>query len=191
MSKSVLCIAVTPNQARTITESLKSAGFHHDDISVLLADHSKTRDFADEKVAGTPEGTVTGAGAGGMLGAALGWLVGIGSLAIPGAGLFLAAGPLLATLGGLTAGAVAGGLGGALIGMGISDEDARGYERRLNAGNILISVHIHDRDQMARAKAIFERESAEEISCSDESSMELSAARRRLAGEGGTYLPIH
>ena len=190
MSKAVLCIATTQNQARNITDSLKSAGFDHDDISVLLADKAETSEFAHEHDTRAPEGAAVGASAGGLLGGALGWLVGVGTLAIPGVGTFLAAGPMLTALGGLTVGAAAGGLGGALAGVGIPAEDTKRYESRLSAGNILLSVHTDDSDEVARAKAIFEREGAENISCSGESTVETSAARQRSTGEDGTRLPL-
>jgi len=190
MSKAVLCIATTQTQARNITDSLKSAGFDHDDISVLLADETATKDFAHEADTRAPEGAATGASAGGLLGGSLGWLVGVGTLAIPGAGPFLAAGPILTALGGLAVGAVAGGLGGALVGVGIPDEDAKRYESRLRSGDILLSVHTDDIEEAARAKAIYEREGAENISCSGESSVETSAARRKLSDGDGTRLPL-
>jgi len=185
-----LCIATTQNQARSIVDSLKSAGFDHDDISALLADNAATSAFAHEKDTRAPEGAVIGASAGGLLGGALGWMVGVGTLAIPGAGPLLAAGPFLTALGGLAVGAAAGGVGGALAGVGIPDEDAKRYESRLLGGNILLSVHTDDSDEVARVKGIFEREGAEDISCSGESPLETSAARQRSAGEHGTRLPL-
>lgn len=190
MSKAVLCIATTQNQARSITDSLKVAGFSHDDISVLFADNTATGDFAHQHDTRAPEGAATGASAGGLLGGALGWLVGIGTLAIPGVGPFLAAGPILTALGGLAVGAAAGGIAGALVGVGIPDDDAKRYESRLAAGNILVSVHTDDLDEVARVKAIFQREGAENICCSGESTVETSAARLRSTGEESTRLPL-
>lgn len=190
MSKAILCIATTQNQARSITDSLKDAGFSNDDISVLLADKGETSDFAREEDTRVPEGAATGASAGGLLGGALGWLVGIGTLAIPGAGPFLAAGPILSALGGLAVGATAGGVGGALVGVGIPDEDAKRYESRLRGGNILLSVHTDDDDDAARAKAIFEREGGEDISCSGESAVATSAARQKAATNRDPRLPL-
>src|ERR1700753_3337649 len=99
--KSVFCIVTQISAADLIVDRLKSAGFSNNDISVLFPDKETTRDFAHEKHTKAPEGIATGAGTGGVLGGALGWLAGIGALAIPGAGPFIAAGPILAALSGV------------------------------------------------------------------------------------------
>src|SRR4029077_15838939 len=156
MAKAVFCIATTEAQATMIVDQLKAAGFSHNDISVLFPDKTGTKDFAHEQHTKAPEGAATGAGTGGVLGGALGWLVGIGALAIPGLGPFIAAGPILAALSGAAAGAALGGLTGALIGMGIPEYEAKQYEGKIKAGNILISVHTEDSAERDRAKAIFE-----------------------------------
>ena len=139
--KSVFCIATSRNQAETIVGQLKTADFSHNDISVLFPDKDTTRDFAHEKNTKAPEGAVAGAGTGGVLGGALGWIVGIGALAIPGVGPFIAAGPIMAALSGAAIGATMGGIAGGLIGMGIPELEAKRYEGKVKAGNILISVH--------------------------------------------------
>lgn len=157
------CIATSQQQAVNIVESLRVAGFTPNDISVLLPDKSGTRDFAHEQHTKAPEGATTGAGAGGVLGGALGWLVGIGALAIPGLGPFIAAGPIMAALGGAAVGAAVGGLTGALIGMGIPEYEAKAYEGKIKAGNILIAVHSDDRDQTSAALEIFKTHGAQDI----------------------------
>src|SRR3954464_2959102 len=113
--KSVFCLAHDEAQACNIVGELQNAGFSNNDISVLLPDKSSTRDFAHEKGTKAPEGATTGAGAGAILGGALGWLAGIGSLAIPGLGPFIAAGPIMAALSGAAVGGVAGGIVGSLV----------------------------------------------------------------------------
>src|SRR6202158_3502993 len=123
-NKAVFGIAKSESQAIVIADNLKAAGFSENDISVLFPDKTGTKDFAHEQNTKAPEGAVTGAGAGGVLGGALGWLVGIGALAIPGVGPFIAAGPILAALSGAAAGAALGGVTGALIGMGIPEYEA-------------------------------------------------------------------
>src|ERR671924_350941 len=163
MAKAVFGIAQTEAQAIAIVDQLKAAGFSHNDISVLLPDKTGTRDFAHEQHTKAPEGAATGAGTGGVLGGALGWLVGIGAIAIPGLGPFIAAGPILAALSGAAAGAALGGLTGALIGMGIPEYEAKRYEGKIKDGNLLISVHADDSTERARAKRIFEQAGAEEI----------------------------
>src|ERR1700694_1964291 len=144
MAKSVFCIAKTEAQAIAIVDQLKVAGFSHNDISVLFPDKTGTKDFAHEQHTKAPEGAATGAGTGGVLGGALGWMVGIGALAIPGLGPFIAAGPIMAALAGAAAGAAVGGLTGALIGMGIPEYEAKRYEGKVKDGNILMSVHTDD-----------------------------------------------
>lgn len=168
MEKAVFCIANTETQARTIVDQLKAAGFSNNDISVLFPDKSGTKDFAHEQNTKAPEGAAAGAGTGGILGGALGWLVGIGSLAIPGLGPFVAAGPIMAALSGAAAGAAIGGLSGALIGMGIPEYEAKRYEGKIKEGNILISVHTDDSTERSRAKDIFTRAGADDISYTGE-----------------------
>jgi len=168
MAKAVFCIAKTEAQATSIVDQLKAAGFSNNDISVLFPDKSGTKDFAHEQNTKAPEGAATGAGTGGVLGGALGWLVGIGALAIPGLGPFVAAGPIMAALSGAAAGAALGGLSGALIGMGIPEYEAKRYEGKVKDGNMLISVHTEDSTEQARAKDIFTRAGAEDISYTGE-----------------------
>src|ERR687888_913114 len=163
MAQAVFCLAKTEAQAITIVDQLKTAGFSANDISVLFPDTHGTKDFAHEQHTKAPEGAATGAGTGGILGGALGWLVGIGTLAIPGLGPFIAAGPIMAALSGAAAGAALGGITGALIGMGIPEYEAKRYEGKLKEGNLLISVHTEDRTERARAKRIFEQAGAEDI----------------------------
>ncbi len=135
MATAVFGIAKTEGQAQRIVVDLKNAGFSNNDISVLFPDKTGTRDFAHEHHTKAPEGTATGAGVGGVLGGTLGWLAGIGTLAIPGLGPFIAAGPIMAALGGAAVGATVGGLTGALVGMGIPEYEAKRYEGRLREGN--------------------------------------------------------
>jgi hypothetical protein len=169
--KAVFGIASSEAQAARIATALESDGFSPNDISVLFPDRGGTRDFAHEKNSKAPEGAATGAATGGILGGGLGWLVGIGSLAIPGLGPFIAAGPIMAALGGAAIGAAAGGFTGSLIGLGIPELEAKQYESKLREGNILLSVHTEDSEERGRAMEIFEREGAREISSIGEASV--------------------
>jgi hypothetical protein len=171
MSKAVFGLVDGEVQAERIVDSFKAAGFSNNDISVLFPDKSGTRDFAHEQHTKAPEGAATGAGTGGVLGGALGWLVGIGALAIPGVGPFIAAGPIMAALAGASVGAAVGGLSGALIGLGIPEYEAKQYEGKIKQGNMLISVHSENSDEVKRAKDIFERAGAHDISYSEEKSV--------------------
>ena len=93
-------------QAERAVDVLVGAGFFNDDISVLLPDNDVTRDFAHEKHTKAPEGTATGVAAGGAIGGTLGLLAGIGALAIPGLGPFIAAAGWVWFLAGDTLGAL-------------------------------------------------------------------------------------
>ncbi len=177
MAQAVFCLARTEAQAISIVDQLKAAGFSPNDISVLLPDKTGTRDFAYEQHTKAPEGAATGAGTGGVLGGALGWLVGIGALAIPGLGPFIAAGPIMAALSGAAAGAALGGVTGALVGLGIPEYEAKRYEGRIRSGAALLSVHCGDRVGVARAKEMLLHTGAEDISTGEEGSV--PAERRR------------
>ncbi|HTH49243.1 MAG TPA: hypothetical protein VMB21_17135 [Candidatus Limnocylindria bacterium] len=169
MSKSsVICIARSEGQAIEIVNSLKSANFSSNDISVLFPDKSGTKDFAHEQHTKAPEGAATGGVTGGVVGGALGWLAGIGALAIPGVGPFIAAGPIMAALGGAALGGAVGGIAGALVGLGIPEYEAKRYEGKIKGGNVLISVHTENSDQAKRAREIFTQAHADDISVTGE-----------------------
>ena len=168
--KSVFCIATSRTQADQIVDQLKFNSFSNNDISVLFPDKDSTRDFAHEKNTKAPEGAVAGASTGGVIGGALGWVAGIGALAIPGAGPFIAAGPIIAALSGAAIGATVGGIAGGLIGLGIPELEAKRYEGKVKAGNILISVHTENSEEIKRAKAIFTDAKAEDICTTGEAS---------------------
>jgi hypothetical protein len=168
MAKAVICIAKSEEQATRIVDDLKAAGFFNNDVSVLLPDRAGSRDFAHEHHTKAPEGAATGAVAGGVTAGVLGWLVGIGTLAIPGVGPFIAAGPIMAALGGVAAGGAVGGLAGALVGFGIPEYEAKQYEGKIKNGNIMISVHTDDSRQRKIAKEIFDRDHATDVSSTGE-----------------------
>src|SRR5690349_18906127 len=162
-NKAIIGLVNSQAQAERIVDQLQSAGFSSNDISVLFPDKQGTRDFAHEKNTKAPEGAVTGASAGGVVGGTLGLLAGIGALAIPGLGPFIAAGPIMAALSGAAAGATVGGIAGALIGLGIPELEAKQYENKIKNGNILMSVHVEDGEHKDRAKKIFEQAKASDI----------------------------
>lgn len=164
----VFCIVRDQAQAIIVADRLRDEGFSGNDVSVLLPDKGATRDFAHEQHTKAPEGAATGGVAGGVLGGALGWMVGIGALAIPGVGPFIAAGPIMAALGGAAIGAGVGGLAGALIGMGIPELEAKLYESKLKAGNVLIAVHTDDREETKKAEQIFKDAGASDIQSGSE-----------------------
>ncbi len=170
INKAVFGIYSSVSQAERAVDVLVQSGFPSADISVLLPDVRGTKDFAHEKQTKAPEGTTTGGIAGGVVGGTLGLLAGIGTLAIPGFGPFIAAGPIMAALAGVGAGGVVGGIIGALVGMGIPEYEAKRYEGRLKQGGVLLSVHCNTSDQVSRAKELMKGTAAEDIASAGESS---------------------
>jgi hypothetical protein len=163
MKKAVMCIVQTRGQAETVVEQLHQAGFTSNDISVLFPDKTGSKDFAHEHNTKAPEGAVGGASMGGVVGGTLGLLAGIGALAIPGLGPFIAAGPIMAALSGIAAGGVVGGVAGALVGMGIPEIEAKRFEGKIRGGNMLVSVHTESGDERTRAEKIFKAARADDI----------------------------
>jgi len=141
-------------QAEGAVDHIMSAGFSSNDISVLLPDNQSTKQFAHEKNTKAPEGTTTGATTGGVVDGTLGLLAGVGALAIPGVGPFIAAGPIM----------------GALVGMGIPEYEAKRYEGRVKDGGVLLSVHCETSDEISRAKELLKATGAEDIASAGEKS---------------------
>jgi uncharacterized protein (TIGR02271 family) len=183
MKRSTLCLVDTEDQATTIVEKLRSAGFSDNDISVLFPDKGSTRDFAHKKATKMPEGATVGASTGGAVGGTIGLLAGIGALAIPGLGPFIAAGPIMAALSGGAIGAGVGGLAGALVGLGIPEYEAKRYEGKVKEGGILISVHSENGDETNRAKSIFKEANAHDISSTGEAHSDVKAQDVSDAGD--------
>ncbi len=168
MKKAVMCVADTQVQAENIVSALQAAGIPNSDISVVLPDTRGGETLAHEKHSKAPEGAVTGAGTGGVLGGTLGLLAGVGALAIPGVGPFIAAGPLLAALSGAAIGAGVGGVTGSLIGLGIPEIEAKWYSGKLRDGNVLVSVHVSDAETRKRAEEILSKSGAHHVSTANE-----------------------
>lgn len=160
--------------------ALRDAGFRNTDISVLFPENVGTKDLGAVKATKAPEGASTGAASGAIIGGTLGWLIGIGALAIPGLGPFIAAGPIVAALAGLGAVGAVGGIAGALIGLGIPEYEAKRYEGRVKGGSILLSVHCDDSQWTKRAKEILERTGADDISSAGEASADYAATDKPM-----------
>jgi len=161
-------------------DRLKAAGFSNRDISVLFPQSAGSKDFAHEKGTKAPEGATAGAGTGLVLGGAMGWLLGVGALAIPGLGPFIAAGPIMAALAGAGVGGAVGGITGALIGMGIPEYEAKRYEGRVKEGGILLSVHCDSSEWTKRAKQVLEHTGAQDVSSTGEASSDEPTTREAL-----------
>lgn len=171
MKKAVIAIVPSEVQAEAIASQLSVAGFALKDISVLLPDKRGTREFAHAHSTKAPEGAAAGAGTGGIIGGTLGLLAGIGALAIPGLGPFIAAGPIMAALSGAAAGAAIGGTAGALVGMGIPEFEAKIYESRLREGNILLAVHTETGAEQSLAQDVFRSAGIKDVSTQTETSV--------------------
>lgn len=165
---SVFGIYKTQTEVAAAVDRLREAGYRNTDISALFPDNRGTKDFAHEKNTKAPEGAATGAAGGALLGGTLGWLAGIGALAIPGVGPFIAAGPIMAAMAGVGAGAVTGGLLGGLTGLGMPEYEAKRYEGRIREGGILLSVHCDNHEWVKRAKEILENTGASDIASAGE-----------------------
>jgi hypothetical protein len=163
------------------SDTIVKSGFSASDISVLLPENLGSKQIGTEKASKAPEGAATGATSGAVLGGTLGLLAGIGALAIPGVGPFIAAGPIMAALAGMGVGGTVGGLTGALIGFGIPEYEAKRYEGRVQKGGILLSVHCDTSEQITRAKDILKSTGAEDISSTGEASADSSKSDRVAA----------
>ena len=175
-------------QAEQGVDSLLENGFRNEDISVLMQDNVGTKDFSHEKHTKAPEGISTGAGAGAIVGGTLGLLAGIGVLAIPGVGPFIAAGPIVAALAGVGGGGVVGGLIGGLAGLGIPEYEAKRYEGLVREGGILISVHCDNGDWVKRAEKILEHNGAQYISSTGEAGADYATSDKPHVRHGGGAL---
>jgi sporulation protein YlmC with PRC-barrel domain len=147
---------------------LKDQGFGSGEISVLFPNPNMTKEFAVEKNTKAPEGALAGGGTGLVVGGVLGWLAGIGTLAIPGIGPLLAAGPIVAALAGAGAGSAIGGIAGALIGLGLPELEAKRYEEAIKQGRILVSVHCQSMRQAESARKVLDDAGAKEVFLSGE-----------------------
>lgn len=165
-------------QVERAVDEFKRWGFRSNDISVLFPELDSTKEFAHEKHTKAPEGAAAGAGTGAVLGGAFGWLVGIGALAIPGLGPFIAAGPIMAALAGAGVGGTVGGLTGALVGLGIPEYEAKRYEGIVKKGGILVSVHSDDSQWTDKAKHIFKTLGAADIDSTGEASADIKTDNR-------------
>jgi len=168
-------------QAEQAVNRLLAAGYTNDSVSVLLPDNKSTKDFAHEKNTKAPEGTTTGVTTGGVIGGTLGLLAGVGALAIPGLGPFIAAGPIMGALAGLGVGGAVGGLIGALVGMGIPEFEAKRYEGRIKEGGVLLSVHCDTSEEIKRAKDLLKETGAQDIASTGEASADYAKTNKTAA----------
>jgi hypothetical protein len=183
---SVFGIYTTRESVERAVDTFLKSGFTTSDVSVLLPENLGGKPLATHKDTKAPEGATAGGGAGAVVGGTLGLLAGIGALAIPGLGPFIAAGPIMAALAGIGVGGAVGGFAGALIGMGIPEYEAKRYEGRIQKGGILLSVHCDTSDQVKRGKEILKNTGAEDISSTGESSSDVKSSDRDINRRAAT-----
>lgn len=164
MSKSIVGIAKNRIDVEAAVTDLQASGIPAANISILIPDSGGIPETGTVKVTKAPEGATTGVVTGGFAGGTLGLLAGIGALAIPGVGPFIAAGPIMAALSGAAVGAAAGGMVGALIGLGIPELEAKVYEERIKKGGYLVAVHVANGDQDKVTRDVLKRNHLEDIS---------------------------
>lgn len=167
--KAVLGIYKSRYSTDLAVAELKADGFSTTDISILMPDVEGSQSIGLTKTSKASEGTATGAGTGAAIGGALGLLVGIGALAIPGVGPFIAAGPIMAVMAGVGVGGAVGGVTGGLIGLGIPEFEAKRYDSFVRNGGILLSVHCDTSEEIAKAKICLERTGANDVTATSES----------------------
>lgn len=153
MSKFMTAIYEDRRTAEVAVDRLVQAGFSRDDISVLMSDGTRGRDFSMEQSTKAPEGAASGGAIGGTLGAIAAGLAAVGTIATGGAGI-VAAGPIVAALAGGGAGAAAGGIIGGLVGLGVPEHEAKVNAERLEKGDILVGVQC-DKDRTDAVETVF------------------------------------
>ena len=177
----VFGIYSTREQVEECIQTLRNHNFRVEDISILFPENEGSKDFAHVKATKAPEGASAGAAGGAVIGGVLGWLAGIGAIAIPGIGPFIAAGPIMAALAGAGVGGTVGGLTGSLVGMGIPEYEAKRYEGRIRKGGYLLSVHCDDGEWVGKAKNILRDTGAEDVSSTGEAAADFAKTDKPVA----------
>ena len=138
-------------------------GYTNDDVSVLMSDATKSKEFGVEAGSKAAQGATVGGVLGGAVGAGIAALVAVGtSIALPGLGLIIA-GPIAAALAGAGAGGAAGGLIGMLVGAGIPENRAKVYEAGVREGGILIGVNAKSDTDADALEKVFDKLDAKNV----------------------------
>jgi hypothetical protein len=174
----------TRGSAEEAVDHLRNAGFRNTDISILFPENLGNKDIGHEKNTKAPEGATAGGVSGAVVGGTLGWLAGVGALAIPGVGPFIAAGPIMGLLSGMGVGTAIGGIAGALVGMGIPEYEAKRYEGRIREGGILLSVHADNSDWVERARELLHRTGAHDVGSASEAGADFAKSDKPMPRSG-------
>ncbi|MEK8089416.1 DUF2382 domain-containing protein [Thermithiobacillus plumbiphilus] len=165
MTKTVIGLFDDRRMAEKVVKDLTDAGFARDDISLVARDEQSgsIQETADDSSHESKGAHIAKDAAGGaVIGGLGGLVVGLASLALPGVGGIIAAGPIAATLTGAGIGAVAGGLVGALTDVGVPEEHAHSYAEGVRRGGTLVMVKTAD-DRAEEAADILDRHGAADI----------------------------
>jgi hypothetical protein len=153
----------TRTAAEAAVDAVIKRGYTRDDISVLMSDATKNKEFAVQTRSHAADGLGVGSAIGGTVGAVLLAIAAVGTtIAIPGLGLFIA-GPIAAALAGAGAGGATGGLIGMLIGTGIPEHRAKVYDTGLRGGGILLGVEAKTSDEVDKLETLLEDIGAEYV----------------------------
>jgi hypothetical protein len=155
ISKTIFCTAADETQADSIIEKLHAAEFSSHSISILALDPDRGG-LAGET--SEPNPVTVGAG---LFGGQAGQLGGVAAVMIPGAGPFIAAGPIIALVGATTHG-IQSGLIQALMALGIPEPQAKVYEGKISEGNVLISVNTNG-SEIVKAWRVFDESDGRDI----------------------------
>jgi hypothetical protein len=149
--------------AEAAVDAIIKRGYTRDDISVLMSDATKSKEFAVQTKSHAADGMGIGGAIGGTVGAVLAAIVAVGTaIAIPGVGLVVA-GPIAAALAGAGAGATTGGLIGLLVGTGIPEHRAKVYETGVRGGGILLGIEAKSSEDVEKLETLLEDIGAENV----------------------------
>ena len=158
MTKPALVTGLFKNRtaAEAAVDAILKRGYTRDDISVLMSDATRTKEFAVQAKSHAADGAGIGGAVGTAVGAVLATIAAVASsIVLPGINLVIA-GPIAAALAGAGAGAVTGGVIGALVGAGIPEYRAKVYETGLREGGILIGVEARNEDEVENIEQLLE-----------------------------------
>ena len=149
--------------AEAAVDAIIKRGYTRDDISVLMSDATKNKEFAVQTRSHAADGMGIGGAIGGTVGAVLATIVAVATaITIPGVGLVVA-GPIAAALAGAGAGATTGGLIGLLIGTGVTEHRAKVYDTGVRGGGILLGVEAKTSDDVDKLETLLEDIGAEHV----------------------------
>ena len=178
MASVVLGVFPEKEKAEDAITELEAHGFNPKEMSIVMKHAEEARRLAEDTGGQVIGATLGGAATGAMIGGIAGL---VAAFAIPGLGIIFIGGPIAAALGltgaaattasGAATGALAGGILGALSStFGLSEEEAKVYERRIDEGGILVAVSAPEgqEETVRRIMGDFEADNLRVIRTSEE-----------------------